>query len=174
VTAAQVRAARVLYERGWSIPDIAAETWERFGCPSQNAARMALQRAFIACGYRRRTKREAALLRHAGTCSGCGCAKDDRTRGCAICKQRHYRRKMRGLPYTPVRCRSCGVGVDERTVGCRTCNSRHWRRRYPRGKCGPTSALDGGAESPLRGTPSAARLPSGGGATPSSNERLAA
>ena len=182
LTPAQVRAAYVLYDRGWTMPRIAEHVWERFGFATQESARHAIGRAFQACGYQRRDAREAALLRYDRACSECGCDPDERTPGCEHCVGRHHRRKVAGLPYVPADfktvCTGCGCKVDEQTEGCSRCLRRFRTRRY-RANCLKRSPVGVAAPSPPLPTP----LPSSGlpgwypgdGTTPScTDERKAA
>lgn len=150
LTPAQIRAAWTLYQCGNSMWRIAGLSYENLGFPSQTACAQSYLRAFKAYGRTTRTQSEAARLRRdGGSCAGCGCPFDERTRACNACTQRHKMRRSLGKPYIRARsasCKGCGGNFDDVTEDCRTCRGRHQlraKRARRAAKCGlaPVSTL---------------------------------
>lgn len=125
---AQVSAAHVLHENGWSLNRIAAEIYGRYGYASQASCHNALRRCMKIYGFQYRSRTERLPN---PTCSACGIDHEERNSGCPRCAYRHQNRARRGQPHVSAlatTCKACGCKLDERTRGCAICSRRHWKR----------------------------------------------
>lgn len=133
----QVRAAYTLYQAGYTVPEIAAAGWQKWGFASQETARTCLHHAFAIDGLKLRTRTEAARLRASTRRCACGVLMHERGPACMPCATRHWRRRRDGLTWVPPQvrtghCATCGVKWDDRTPGCGSCRHRHRSRRVHR------------------------------------------
>lgn len=90
----QLDAAWKLHQQGYSIAWIARQTWEQFGYASPDVCRRSLTKLF-ALELRFARKQDPYFV--GGACAGCGCDRNERTRGCGRCTARHWHRRQRGL-----------------------------------------------------------------------------
>jgi len=66
------------------------------------------------------------------TCGGCGCPRNEHTRGCEACWKR-TRRRAQAAAHAATRrarqiCRRCGTPWDQPNPACTTCKERHKKR----------------------------------------------
>lgn len=66
-------------------------------------------------------------------CGTCGCPREERTKGCTQCNNRHNKWKSKGdIRYKapePARCKKCGIDVAEINPDCPRCLTRHSVRK---------------------------------------------
>lgn len=67
-------------------------------------------------------------------CGTCGCQREERTKGCTQCNNRHRKWKIVGdIRYKapePPKCKGCGIDMAEINPDCSTCRKRQEKRKY--------------------------------------------
>lgn len=67
-------------------------------------------------------------------CGTCGCLREDRTKGCTQCNNRHRKWKAVGdIRYKapePPKCKRCGIDMKEINPDCPLCRKRQEKRKY--------------------------------------------
>lgn len=66
-------------------------------------------------------------------CGTCGCPREERTKGCKQCNNRHRKWKVVGdIRYKapePPKCKGCGIDMSEINPDCSTCRKRQEKRK---------------------------------------------
>ena len=67
-------------------------------------------------------------------CGTCGCLREERTKGCTQCNNRHRKWKIVGdIRYKepePPKCKGCGIDMAEINPDCVLCRKRQEKRKY--------------------------------------------
>lgn len=67
-------------------------------------------------------------------CGTCGCPREERTKGCTQCNNRHRKWKIVGdIRYKapePPKCKGCGIDMAEINPDCSICRKRQEKRKY--------------------------------------------
>lgn len=67
-------------------------------------------------------------------CGTCGCLRENRTKGCSQCNNRHCKWKIVGdIRYKapePPKCKGCGIDMAEINPDCSLCRKRQEKRKY--------------------------------------------
>lgn len=67
-------------------------------------------------------------------CGTCGCLRENRTKGCTQCNNRHRKWKNVGdIRYKapePPKCKRCGIDMAEINPDCQRCRYRQSKRKY--------------------------------------------
>lgn len=71
-------------------------------------------------------------------CGTCGCLREERTKGCTQCNNRHRKWKIVGdIRYKapePPKCKGCGIDMKEINPACSICRKRQEKRKCKENK----------------------------------------